>query len=382
MKQKVEFELLSDVICAGVKVADNFLESEPYIKGSVLRAAFANEVLLECPLADAPSSNGRYNFIEIKDSEGKCKECAHRKICEHFSDMTFSFAYKNDVFPAPFTAKVCKKCGTMHSVKDTIYENGVIACDECTGKIKRMENLKGFIKLTGNRRVSSEKTEMSLSTHTAINYYSDTTKDGSLFSIKAIRKGQRFTAVIDDMESGMLYEGAVIYAGKYSSNGYGKLKIVSLAPADKITEDTVKTRICGFNKRFGTDNKAALLCLSDMCVEADERDDILDNAAYTDKWTRLLFGDEDMPFSIDTVFAETQLYSGYDTSKKWGSWRSTTPDMLVLKGTSILITIKDGRFDEAVKKLAEIEKNGIGKKCSDGYGRIAVCHEIHCLGVN
>lgn len=382
MKRKVEFELLSDVICAGVKVADNFLESEPYIKGSVLRAAFANEVLLECPLADVPSSDGRYNFIEIKDSDGKCRDCSYRKICGNFSDMTFSFAYKNDAFPAPFTAKVCKKHGTAHRIKDTVCENGAIACDDCSGKMRRMENLKGFVKFIDESRVSAEKTEMSLSTHTAINYCSKTAKDSSLFSVKSIRKGQRFTAVIDDCDSGMLYEGAVIYAGKYSSNGYGKMKIVSVSPIGEVSENEISSRIDSFNSKFGSHNNAAILCLSDVCIDYDSDSSICDNELYKDKWEKALFGEGDLPFSIDTVFAESQLYSGFDTSKKWGSWKNTKPDLLVLKGTSILLSIKEDRYDEAIRMLAAMQKNGIGKKCGDGYGQIEVCHKIHCLGVS
>ncbi len=380
MKQKVEFELLSDVMCGGVKTTENFLESEPYIKGSVLRAAFANEVLLECPLADTLSQNGRYNFVEIKDAEGRCKNCSYNKICEKFSDMTFSFAYKNDTIPAPFTAKVCKKCGTAHRIKDTVYENGIIACDDCTGDIRRMEGLKGFVKIIGNHKLSAEKIETSLSIHTAVNYRLNTAQNGSLFTVKAIRRGQHFTAVIDDCDSGMLYEGAVIYAGKYSSNGFGKMKIVSLSPVDETDEIKIRTRIEKFNNCFGTKNKVSILCMSDACIDTNTGNGVLENSDYIGVWEKVLCDREDIPFSIDTVFSQTQLYSGYDTSKKWGKWKNTKPELLVLKGTSILLTIKEDRFDEAVKLLSEMQKNGIGKKCADGYGQIEICHEIHCWG--
>ncbi|MBE6900921.1 MAG: hypothetical protein E7478_00445 [Ruminococcaceae bacterium] len=382
MKQIVEFELLSDVMCGGVRTVDNFLESEQFVRGSVLRAAFANEILLECPLADVPSKSGRLNFVEVKDADGKCSGCAYRKICESFSDMTFSDAYKNGAFPAPFTARVCKKHGTAHRIKDTIYQNGAIACDDCDGSVRRMESLKGFIRLEGAQKAVREKPDMSMSTHTAISYHTDTAKDGSLFSVNAIRKGQRFTAVIDDCDSGMISVGTVIYAGKYSSNGFGKMRVISLSPFAEITADEIKKRITAFNKRFGTSDMAAVLLMSDACISADNDSSVLSDELYNSRWEKALFGEGDIPFGIEKIFAQTQLYSGFDTSKKWNDWKSTQPDLLALKGTSVLLKIKPDRLDEAAELLAEMQNNGIGRKCDDGYGRIEICHDIHLVGVN
>ena len=61
VKQKVKFELLQPVMCGGIRVENNFFESEEFIRGSVLRAAFANSILLECPFADSQSADGKYN---------------------------------------------------------------------------------------------------------------------------------------------------------------------------------------------------------------------------------------------------------------------------------------------------------------------------------
>lgn len=382
MKQIVEFELLSDVMCGGVRTVDNFLESEQFVRGSVLHAAFANEILLECPLADSPSASGRLNFVELKDADGKCSSCDYRNICKSFSDMTFSDAYKNEAFPAPFTARVCKKHGVAHRIKDTICQSGAIACDDCDGDVRRMESLKGFIRLSGEQKAVREKVDMSMSTHTAINHLTDTAKNGSLFSVNAIRKGQRFTAIIDDRESGMLSVGTVIYAGKYSSNGFGKMRIAALSPFAEISTDEMKKRIAAFNERFGTSDLAAVLLMSDACIDADDDSAVHTDELYTSRWERALFGEGDLPFVIEKIFAQTQLYSGFDTSKKWNEWKNTQPDLLALKGTSVLLKIKVGRLDEAAELLAQMQNNGIGRKCSDGYGRIEVCHDIHRVGVN
>ena len=79
MRKTVEFELLDPFFSGGVRIADNFLESEGFIRGSVLRAAFTNDILLQCPFADEPSKDGKLNFVEIKDKDGKCESCPNKK---------------------------------------------------------------------------------------------------------------------------------------------------------------------------------------------------------------------------------------------------------------------------------------------------------------
>lgn len=385
MKQKVKFELLQPVMCGGIRIENNFFESEAFIRGSVLRAAFANQILLECPYADCKSSDGKYNFIEIKNADGRCKECQYNQICKLFGDMTFSCAYPENSIPAPFTAKKCKKCGTNHKIKDTLVESGMIVCDECKAKkaddIARMENLKGLICQDGEKTVSL-KVPKTLSTHTAINYHSHIADDGSLFSIKAIEKGQIYTAIIDDCNSGMLNIGDVIYSGKYSSCGFGKMKIVDLQPVSDCSESDIKERIEKFNIRFNTNNQVSVLLISDMLpLEINISDNVLTNEEYLEYWQKSIFGSDELPFSILKIFTETQLYSGFDTSKSWGNWKQTNPELLLKKGTSLLLEIKENYFDEAIETLTKMQNNGIGKKTQDGFGQVEICHPIHCTGV-
>ena len=277
----------------GTRTAANFLESENFIRGSVLRAGFVSDILLECPLYDTYSSkNSRNNWIELKDKNGKCLNCSKKDICEKFSEMTFSFAYPEGSIPAPFTTRVCKKCGTEHPLQDTIIDIGRISCSKCKGKIRRMENLKGFINVSENR-YSSVKVKKSVSVHTAINYNSKTTLDGSLFSVNAIKKRQLFTAYIDDKDTGMLREGKVIYVGKYSSSGFGKLLIKEI---DKYEEPDLEKDIYEFNEKFADiavsgRTYVPLLLLSDAKFDfGDSFKKIKTNKEYMQLWQEKVFG--------------------------------------------------------------------------------------------
>lgn len=380
MRKIVEFELLSPLMCGGVRVADNFLESEKFIRGSVLRAAFANDILLECPLADMPSEDGKLNYIELKQPEGKCANCVHREKCRKFSDMYFSFAYPQKSIPAPMTLRACKSSGLKHPLQDIIYQKSRLSCSECQSGTKRMEGFKGYLRMEDNVYVET-KVNFLLSTHTAIDYHTHTAEDGKLFSIKAVPAGWHFTAEIDDCDSGMLFEGKEIYVGKYSSVGYGKLKIVSITDSIEITEQLISKKVEKFQKNLDAPYKAALLFLSDAIFDIPITKTSQSTKDYLELWHNVIIGDANSPVRVEKVYAETQLYSGYDTSESWGNWKVKEPKLYILKGTSVLLDISNERIEEAMSLLTDIAKNGVGCRTSDGFGAVAVCHDLHQLGV-
>ncbi len=382
MKKKIVFELLSDVMTGGTRTVTNFLESENFIRGSVLRAGFVSDILLECPLYDTYSSeNSRNNWIELKDKNGKCLSCSKKEICEKFGEMTFSFAYPEGSIPAPFTTRVCKKCGTDHSLQDTIIDSGRISCSECTGKIRRMENLKGFVNVSENK-FRSVKVKKSVSVHTAINYNSKTVLDGSLFSVNAIKKGQLFTAYIDDKDTGMLSEGKIVYVGKYSSSGFGKLVIKEIG---KYEETDMEKDISEFNEKFAGITVSGrtyvpLLLLSDAKFDfGDSFKKVRTNREYMQLWQDKVFG-VNSKLKLEKVFAENTFYKGFDTSAEWGNWEKERPEILTLKGTSFLISYKKNDRD-AFDELIKIKSTGVGKDTINGFGEISVCCKLHKLGV-
>lgn len=380
MRKRVELELLSPLMCGGMRIADNFLESEPFIRGSVLRAAFANLILLECPLADQPGKNGELNFIEEKDPDGKCAGCPNKTVCRAFSDMYFSFAYPDDAIPAPFTLKGCKTSGLSHKMQDTIFHNGRLQCQSCTDGLKRMESVKGLLRkaetASGYAKVPVDTV---LTTHTAINYDTHTAEDGKLYTVRAIQKGTVYTAVIDDCDTGMLSAGRIIYVGKYASVGFGKVLIKSVSDVQSADEKQIEKDIKGFQADLASENRAALLFRSDAILDIPFNHAVLTTEKYQKIWQEVLFGAEETAVTVEKVFAETQLYSGYCTARKWGEWKDAEPVLLVKKGTSVLLQISD--FQKAVSLLTSLALNGVGKRTRDGFGEVIVCHPLHRLGV-
>lgn len=374
MKKLVKFLFESNVISAGIKTNNNFLKTEDVINGSVVRAAFANDILLDCEYAEE-KVNGRQYWLAERETENHpyCAECPHKEMCKKFSDMTFSFMVPENSITAPFTSKACKSCGTEHPVMDTIMENGALKCKACGG---RMENLKGLI---NKNDYSSIKVSHRITTHTAIDLYSRTVADGSLFSVEAISRGSVYQCEIDDCDTDMIYVGKVIYIGKYSSNGFGKIRIISVEDMPAVnTEEAVKR----FNEKFnanGDRQYAAILFLSDAKLDVDKCSAVpLTTEEYRKIWEERLFG-SDSPLKIEQVYAQNIPYHSFDTSEFYRD-NSRKTDILTERGSSVKVSFEAGNAT-AIKFLKALEENGIGRDTEIGYGKIAVCSDIHMLGI-
>lgn len=375
MKKIVEFLFESNVMTGGVKTNNNFLVSRDYISGAVLRAGFANDILLDCKFYNT-EVDGKKHFVKYRGSE--CDGCSNVNVCKNFSDMYFSFLFPLDTVYAPLTMKVCKAYGTKHSVKDVIWDIEGLKCSECDDGNGRMEDMKGFIK---DKTLEEYKVERSISTHTSINYSTRTAKSGSLFQIDAIKRGETFWGIIDDKGSNLLEIGKTIYIGKYSSNGFGKIKITKIS--DYKTKD-IKNRIDKFNKKFSLDkNKlyASILFLSDAKIfEQQLTSEPLTTEDYKSQWKQCIFGDCDI-FKIEKVFAQNFLYGGYDTSRTENNWQKE-PEVHTQMGSSILVSFDKSQEGKAIEALKAIEDDGIGEDINAGFGQVEVCNELHMIGVN
>lgn len=375
MKKLVKFMLESNVISAGIKTNNNFLKTEDVINGSVVRAAFANDILLDCEYAEE-KIDGKQFWLSERDplNHPYCIECSHRDICKNFSNMSFSFFVPLNSIPAPFTSKVCKSCGTAHPVMDTIMENGALKCIKCGG---RMENLKGIINKDTYKTI---KVTHSISTHTAINNNSRTAADGNLFSIEAIKKGEIFQCEIDDCDTGMIYEGKVIYLGKYSSSGFGKIRIISI---EDVPQRNISEAVRKFNDKIHDKQKsyASILFLSNAKLDMDVCGSApLTTDEYKKIWQKRLFG-ENAPVMVEQVFAQNIPYHGFSTAEFYKNKScSRSDDIITEAGSSVKVSFEIGST-EAIHFLEELEKNGIGRDTNVGYGKIMVCADIHLVGI-
>lgn len=374
--KKVIFELQSDVLTCGINTEINFLSSNDYIPGSVIRAGFAKDIYLSCDIEN------RDNIVEIKNS-GSCVSCLNREICKNFSDMKFSFFYKKDCIPSPLTTKRCKVNPDNHPIKDIMLSDGIAVCEECEKTGGRMEDAKSYINYRHKKIASVSKNTM---THTAINYATRTALDGSLFSTRSLARGQLFEGYIDDRGSSLIDIGTTVYVGKNSSSGFGKLVVKSVEGFDmsNVTDTEIKDFTARYSS-FKPENKkpdtmyVPILLLSDAKLGFKSDNTVKSTEEYKKLWREKLFGVGSI-FDVETVYAQNRLYAGYDTSREWGEWKRNA-EIHTLKGTSVLVSFPADKLTEAVNILSEMKKNGIGAETINGYGQIDVCNKIHLMGV-
>lgn len=372
--KQYDVELCGPIMVGNQRIADNFLESESFIRGSVVRAGFAKQIAYACPLTEEERSTGGGFFMIEQKSENTCADCKYAKICRNFSKMRFSYVFPENAVPAPFTGRICKKAEDKHPIQDILIpmKSPQVVCCECPKDEGRMESLKGFLSLTAEKKWKCIKVHKQLSTHTSIMAESQTARDHTLFSINAICPGQPFYMTIDDCGTGLVKNFDTIYIGKYSSNGYGK---IHLTERSEQSDNSLQARIETFQRKAKDEDLLSVLFLSDMRISIPQGKRLI----FTE-WEKLIFGEKDLPFTLEKIYTETTLYSGYDTAREWGKWRDAFPNLLLKMGSSLLLRIREGQRDVALILLDQLEKTGIGERCSDGYGQISVCHPLHTIG--
>ena len=95
---KIEAVLKSPLMIGGKKLNNNYRESKDYIPGSVLRAAYARALVLQC------ACEQKDNWL-VFQARRECRTCAFKTICEHFSQISFPALYPMGGSPYPVTAR-------------------------------------------------------------------------------------------------------------------------------------------------------------------------------------------------------------------------------------------------------------------------------------
>ncbi len=373
----------------GKRLADNVLESLDYIPGNVMRAALAKYILLSCPLYDhrKPDELGRYNYVYVRD-ETSCSRCKFNNACREFSNIRISFFYPEGYDIIPLTSKKCKTY-MDHGFKDILTGVETSECEECmkinrqgsgTAFLGRMEFANGF--RHGKEKCTPGRYSF---TRTSLDEYTLTALDASLHSINVVEGGIIYEGEIKGFESLNLNPGKMLYVGKYTSIGFGHVKIMGVK--DKPERKNLIELLGEFNKNIRTKlprdaekSYIPILFRSDAKLGIEElcTDTPLSDREYKQIWERLVLGDNPCGFQIEQVFSEQDIYKGYDTSKELEKWERK-PCVFTKKGTSVLMSTKK-RLEDIVETLISMETKGIGKDTYDGFGEIEICNELHVKG--
>ncbi len=222
--------------------------------------------------------------------------------------------------------------------------------------------------------------------HIAINPATGKTKEGVLFGYISVESGQYFVGLIEiedwvnfvnlirinESNENITFE---LRLGKASSRGYGKVKVWLQSkenPENIFLGKPLGERVIDLTQpitmTFITD--AILMdCWGRFLTLHKE---LLDKE-YEKSLKELLELNIDIK-EITNTYVKSKIVDGFNTYLGLPKWR----DFGITAGSSICFKLKSpDNKDEILKRLGEIEKEGIGLRREEGFGRVAFNHPVY-----
>lgn len=237
-------------------------------------------------------------------------------------------------------------------------------------------------------------------TRVAINRERGTAKDGLLYSPLAISEVMndehtnptptqfRGSLLIPDDENTTVIKTAlarVTYLGARQTTGLGTVKIETLPlPTDAENIDTIRNRIAQMTQRFQT--QAALYTrLGGKSWESDETSiftiNLLSDAILLeDGWLPTQELSAQMLKQVTDI--EATLLRSFTTTKTVGGWqmmwhRPKLTHIAIAMGSLFVFQAHKPLDPAACKRLAELQRDGIGERRAEGFGQIRICDDFH-----
>ena len=362
----------------------NFRDTQFAIPGAVMRAAVARAICEQDGTAD-PSEEGIENDLPTD------METRFPNLRKAFSELRFS-TLNADVQPMPFpiTTRKCKhhkKHRWVDALVATLKDNDV-KCSECEmlkekGRMDKVEPYEQVEDYLTNRK-HPNALRMITSTHSETDKYRGTSRDGRLYTVRAIApRAASFSGTINgsiDMKELSSLLISPLRVGAMLTSGFGVCEVLPITIDYEEPYNTMLERIEEFNKLVGSsDIFVPITLMSDAIVKLKEPDD----GDYIKAYEPLLNTVEDEPdFELESVLTKPRMWRGFDTSprKREPEHYEKPARFLLQAGSVFVVRIRAKTLDSdsvEVEKLKRIEREGIGEERKDGYGAVRVAHENH-----
>jgi len=369
----------------GVKAKSDYLDTQPYLPGSILRGTLAEWLL----------RNGQ-----------------EQQILPTIRRMRFGNLFPSpseQAYPLPFplTALECKREGGFqnvprekhkqrgHGVRDSLLislayreleRKGApfpvpmaLRCRQCKG---RMERVSGFYAHLpeGWRKVNPEA---AMQTKVALSRRRHAAQEAMLYRVIALRPTGTFMGRLwleDDTDLELLKQAvANLGVGALTTRGFGRAQLQE----KEISFPSVRKRLEQFNQclqKVWQDLAALTKQVSDSVPEVPEdfyfSVDLLAPAILHDPQglptLKLHLHLDGEP--LEPVFWATQstFVGGWSTA-----WGLPKPTHLGAAMGSVYVFRTDKSLDELVVLLETLEAQGVGDRTDEGLGEILICHPFH-----
>jgi CRISPR-associated protein Csx10 len=391
MEWQLTVQSISPLALSANRANEQFAEGLDYIPGTTLRGALAARYLAD----NGPKPDESFEELFLGN------RVSYPDLLPSPSETSTSA-----VFPA--TARACKRHRLTHpaSLEDGLLQLAVQSeqlaawdaspgpvpdgllerryCPTCQalGQRSPLYQLTGHYSLvpSAGYAVRRVRPYRRLITGTSINRATGTVEQGMLFSRDVLEEDQYFSGVVrlaDEMGDALkerlaqlLRRESVLRVGYGRSRGLGKLRVARCEPISENGPDLAE-RWKRFNDRahdLGLPDTGEYFSLS---LESD--------------WIRQggpSGAPGGLPESEELGLPAAERHRCVVAPATIMGWNALQglpkqSQRALKRGSVLLFKVPAGAAETARQRLAEIERDGLGERPDEGFGRLSVCHPFH-----
>lgn len=352
IKYNYQLTLNENIVLKGKEISNEIITND-IIQGSTLRGAIIQYFINE------------YNFT-TKD--------IHQYILGKFNITQALPQNSKLTFASFFKCKYAEKCGNNQIINKLLSDKKECVCGN---KLERM----GVVYLKNNEKMTFNKSN---SIGIEIDRKTRTSKDGKIYNKEILNINENnniFTGEIKlSKELAEKLEDVELYIGKYKYRGFGKCKfeIKSEIKEEKIN---IKEKIEKLNNQIEFIEQKSTLkenLENKKIFTIDAISDIILPFSYiynlgSQILELLNLNNFNVKPLTERTFANVEKMGGYNLINK-----NRKEDELIIKRGSVLTFIINNLDNDAfLESLNNIEKNGIGLRKDEGFGKIEIASPFH-----
>ncbi len=361
LRLRVLARLDEPLIIAQRAAAGNRFRTQPLIPGKTLRGALAARAAERFDLEDEATYDA---FVDLFLRGGVDFPVLYplRRVNGSFYPAA----------PLPRDGFGCKVYRD-HPVQWGTQKGQIQECAKCGNPVKGVRGAFSSLREEPERFEPETRSEM----HIRVDPQSGRVAEGQLFEYEALEAGQYFAGELTcaDEEAWELLQTLAsleeeadveLRLGKATRRGYGKVTLW-LEPWDDENPVWIQQPLAE-----RVDEGADELTLT-----------LLTDAIVTDAWGRFVTGfdsewlSEALGFDVQVVegrdFAATHLVDGFNTQLRLPHWR----DVALAAGSTARLKVMEEPKGGLLEALARIEREGLGRRRNEGYGRVAFDHPLY-----
>jgi CRISPR-associated protein Csx10 len=368
--------------------AGNEFQTMDYIPGSTLRGALAGRAASRYGLD--PRENDAYRdsqayaaFVRLFFRDGvRC------------SPLYPAHLVGNDLYPslpAPLDLLSCElypgfaggETAQAHGASSFAHSDDLHpSCSRCNSDLKPLGKFSGFLSLrhTPDRVEPARVTEM----HVHIDPDTRRAASGDLFGFDTLAPGQFFVGEIACADAAawedlcaladLPKEGGYLALpfGKANRRGYGQVTLW-IEPRGKGTEHP--WRLIPLAQRLTSAQAPLTLTLLTDTILADPWGRFL--TGFDSQWLSNVLG---VQVTVNRCFCAARVVDGFYAHLGLPRWR----DVALRAGSAAGLTLVETlSVDELQRRLAQVERDGIGLRRNEGFGQVVFNHPLYegCAGV-